>query len=411
MVKEMSYPLSLVPGQFCEKYRKYTSTELRCYPINTVLDNPHSLQNYMKDLNASEIDTEIENKHKSTKSENNNQQFEQNQRAETHDSSLRSSIEDNVKKDMPIEYVSTSESSSSEESSSESDSDSECSSSSSSSESETNLSSCNVCQRTQHRNLKDLPERFIKCYTCRRKVHPSCVEMPHRMMLRVRNYNWQCNECKCCVKCKRKQDENKMLYCEQCDRGYHIYCINIKSVPDCRWSCERCSICMRCGATKPEGLPQVQQQTLTSPNGEKVKQVKHKKVKWINEYRIDHITKLREHCSMLCVPCGRAKTVKRTVPALPNINNNFNNSSNTINASGVNSNINASATNAVQTSTVQQKQQIKIQQCNNTQMSPPPTPAPSSVINTAATTPVTPVIKTNSNNNSSGGTVIPPVVA
>lgn len=72
---------------------------------------------------------------------------------------------------------------------------------------------------------------------------------------------------------------------------------------------------MRCGATKPEGLPQ--QPNMISPNGEKVKQIKHKKVKWINEYRIDHITKLREHCSMLCVPCGRAKNVKRVQIASP----------------------------------------------------------------------------------------------
>uniref|UniRef100_A0A1A9ZKU2 PHD-type domain-containing protein n=1 Tax=Glossina pallidipes TaxID=7398 RepID=A0A1A9ZKU2_GLOPL len=173
------------------------------------------------------------------------------------------------------------------------------------------ISICSVCQRPQNRNLKDMPELFIQCYTCRRKVHSSCVEMPHRMAVRVRNYNWQCVDCKCCVKCKRRQDQNKMLFCEQCDRGYHIYCLGVKAVPDYRWSCERCSICMRCGATKPEGMPVTQQSVLMSPNGEKLKQVKHKKVKWINEYRIDHITKLREHCSMLCVPCGRMKSNKR----------------------------------------------------------------------------------------------------
>lgn len=63
-------------------------------------------------------------------------------------------------------------------------------------------------------------------------VHPSCIEMPHRMATRVRNYNWQCADCKCCIKCKRKQDQNKMLFCEQCDRGFHIYCLAMKAVPD-----------------------------------------------------------------------------------------------------------------------------------------------------------------------------------
>lgn len=62
-------------------------------------------------------------------------------------------------------------------------------------------------------------------------VHPSCIEMSSRMALRVREYDWQCAECKCCIKCKQEVNEDKMLYCDQCDRGYHIYCIGIKAVP------------------------------------------------------------------------------------------------------------------------------------------------------------------------------------
>ncbi|XP_036345028.1 supporter of activation of yellow protein-like [Rhagoletis pomonella] len=212
--------------------------------------------------------------------------------------------------------MSSSESESESESGSDTDSDSSSEDTSSSSEEEGDAHAiCGVCQREQNRNMKNLPEVFIRCYTCQRRVHPSCIEMPHRMVARVRNYNWQCVDCKCCIKCRGKKDQNKMLFCEQCDRGFHIYCLGIKAVTDSRWSCERCSVCMRCGATKPEGLPQ--QQTQISPNGEKVKQIKHKKVKWINEYRIDHITKLREHCSMLCVPCGRAKGAKRVQIASP----------------------------------------------------------------------------------------------
>lgn len=32
--------------------------------------------------------------------------------------------------------------------------------------------------------------------------------------------------------------------------------------------------------------------------------------RWYNEYRTDHITGLREHCSMLCVPCSQLKKHK-----------------------------------------------------------------------------------------------------
>jgi len=56
--------------------------------------------------------------------------------------------------------------------------------------------------------------------------------MPQRMVGRVRNYNWQCAGCKCCIKCRSSQRPGKMLYCEQCDRGYHIYCLGLKTVPD-----------------------------------------------------------------------------------------------------------------------------------------------------------------------------------
>lgn len=159
--------------------------------------------------------------------------------------------------------------------------------------------------------------------------------MPHRMTMRVRNYNWQCCNCKCCMKCKVNRDHNKMLFCEQCDRGFHIYCLGIKTVPDGefsaptniwiirpsdmymfwfitgRWSCNRCSICVRCGSSKPEGWFHSQQQLINAVNGENVKQARHKKVKWVNEYRVDHLTKVKEHISMLCVPCARMKPTRR----------------------------------------------------------------------------------------------------
>lgn len=55
--------------------------------------------------------------------------------------------------------------------------------------------------------------------------------MSSRMAQRVREYNWLCAECKSCIKCKQEINEDKMLFCDQCDRGYHIYCVGIKTVP------------------------------------------------------------------------------------------------------------------------------------------------------------------------------------
>ncbi|XP_058979847.1 supporter of activation of yellow protein [Musca domestica] len=328
--RDSHYPLSLVPGQFCEKYYNYSALELRKVPLNTILELPFKLwQDNGQENNSSDTDSAtesvdnkvdlVESRTLSTK--------RQNKRCARLNRPYENSFAEFKIPPIPGTSASTrnsSGSSSSDESSSESDSDSSCSSSSLSSEDvsdeEDSPAICAVCLRPHNRNLNDMPELFVQCYTCRRKVHPSCIEMPRRMTLRVRNYNWQCADCKCCIKCKQKQDGNKMLYCEQCDRGFHIYCLGIKAVPEGRWSCNRCSICMRCGATTPEGIPSYNQ-LLNSPSGDQGKQHRHKRLKWVNEYRVDPITKVKEHTSMLCVPCAKMKATKRNQASFHNISN------------------------------------------------------------------------------------------
>lgn len=56
--------------------------------------------------------------------------------------------------------------------------------------------------------------------------------MPSKMVKRALEYNWKCAECKTCSKCLRTTDETKMLFCDQCDRGYHIYCLGLRNVPE-----------------------------------------------------------------------------------------------------------------------------------------------------------------------------------
>lgn len=55
--------------------------------------------------------------------------------------------------------------------------------------------------------------------------------MSTRMVKRVNEYAWQCSDCKYCIKCRRSENDDKMVYCEQCDRGYHIYCIGLRKIP------------------------------------------------------------------------------------------------------------------------------------------------------------------------------------
>lgn len=63
-------------------------------------------------------------------------------------------------------------------------------------------------------------------------AHPTCIKMPSKMVKRALEYNWKCAECKTCSKCLRTTDETKMLFCDQCDRGYHIYCLGLRNVPE-----------------------------------------------------------------------------------------------------------------------------------------------------------------------------------
>jgi hypothetical protein len=50
--------------------------------------------------------------------------------------------------------------------------------------------------------------------------HPTCLDMTLEMVPYIKRYNWQCNECKSCAQCKEVADEDKMLFCDLCDRGW-----------------------------------------------------------------------------------------------------------------------------------------------------------------------------------------------
>lgn len=63
-------------------------------------------------------------------------------------------------------------------------------------------------------------------------AHPSCISMTTPMSKRALEYDWKCAECKYCEKCQRSQDDQKMLFCEQCDRAYHIYCVGLRNIPE-----------------------------------------------------------------------------------------------------------------------------------------------------------------------------------
>ena len=48
--------------------------------------------------------------------------------------------------------------------------------------------------------------------------HPTCLQFTENMLLSVRKYPWQCIECKTCTLCGTSENDDKLLFCDDCDR-------------------------------------------------------------------------------------------------------------------------------------------------------------------------------------------------
>ncbi|KPJ00794.1 Zinc finger protein neuro-d4 [Papilio xuthus] len=72
--------------------------------------------------------------------------------------------------------------------------------------------------------------------------HPTCLQFTVNMIVSVRKYRWQCIECKCCSVCGTSDNDDQLLFCDDCDRGYHMYCLAppLDTPPEGSWSCALC---------------------------------------------------------------------------------------------------------------------------------------------------------------------------
>ncbi|KAK7026015.1 Zinc finger protein ubi-d4 [Halocaridina rubra] len=86
------------------------------------------------------------------------------------------------------------------------------------------------------------PEELVSCADCGRSGHPTCLQFTSHMMVSVRQYRWQCIECKCCTLCGTSENDDQLLFCDDCDRGYHLYCLHppLQEPPEGEWSCDLC---------------------------------------------------------------------------------------------------------------------------------------------------------------------------
>ncbi|KAK4299879.1 hypothetical protein Pmani_027880 [Petrolisthes manimaculis] len=102
---------------------------------------------------------------------------------------------------------------------------------------------CDFClgDTTLNKKTGD-PEELVSCSDCGRSGHPTCLQFTPHMMISVRQYRWQCIECKCCTLCGTSENDDQLLFCDDCDRGYHLYCLTppLLEPPEGEWSCELC---------------------------------------------------------------------------------------------------------------------------------------------------------------------------
>ncbi len=78
---------------------------------------------------------------------------------------------------------------------------------------------CKNCLGDRMRNKIGQPEKLLHCSKCDHSVHPTCIGLFLELLEYVTNYQWECTECKVCSKCQDHSDEDKMLFCDLCDRG------------------------------------------------------------------------------------------------------------------------------------------------------------------------------------------------
>nr|XP_033325913.1 uncharacterized protein LOC117220247 isoform X2 [Megalopta genalis] len=238
------YPVALIPGQYTDYYREYTPAELRYYPLNTVLYGPMR-------PNERKFDSQSEGSQSDSDSDSSSDDSSEG----TQDTEGSQSTMD----DVDMEIVNPKE--------------------------EVKLK-CKMCLKVLNKHSKN--EVLVQCGTCSGHVHPSCIDLTLDMVPHIQSYAWQCTDCKTCAQCHDPADEDKMLFCDMCDRGYHIYCVGLRRVPQGRWHCQECAVCANCGSREPGGA-----------NSDR-----NSVAQWQHEYKKGD-KNTRVYVSTLCVPCSK----------------------------------------------------------------------------------------------------------
>ncbi|XP_068677105.1 histone acetyltransferase KAT6A-like [Montipora foliosa] len=103
---------------------------------------------------------------------------------------------------------------------------------------------CDFCLQTAAANRRGEPENLLICRDCGNKAHPSCMNYSPELVHRITSdaSAWQCIDCKACIICNDSGDPGSLLFCDACDKGYHMQCHvpPLATMPIGKWVCYNC---------------------------------------------------------------------------------------------------------------------------------------------------------------------------
>ncbi|GFS01306.1 histone acetyltransferase [Elysia marginata] len=101
---------------------------------------------------------------------------------------------------------------------------------------------CSFCLEGADKNREGKWEDLISCADCGNSGHPSCLKFSAELTAKVQKLRWQCINCKKCSFCGKSGKEDDMLFCDSCDRGFHMPCCDppITRPPKGDWKCNLC---------------------------------------------------------------------------------------------------------------------------------------------------------------------------
>lgn len=278
------YPVALLPTQYQDWFLHYTSHELKYFPLNTVTHGPtvseleklppllevNGNNSDSDDMDGSDVLSDLDDDSSCSCGEEHCSPVRKTGGPHNLDSSVLSSGNRNSRlmnydeNSCPPNLFSTNASSAL------------TNDRSLNTQSMSNLSvlngskkppgDCKVCKQLVSQ------ENALICGDCGVMSHPACLDISGELLQAIRLYKWQCMDCKSCNQCGQLHDEDKMMFCDKCDRGYHTYCVGLSTIPDGHWVCALCAFCANCGSKKAsETSPSVQWQheliKIHSPDG------------------------------------------------------------------------------------------------------------------------------------------------